>query len=105
MRLTILLILSIFAYTLNANWVAEQRYNTLVKEAKEYRENANKNILNLYLIYAENEDMLFANIHKKVQRIMDIYGTRLVLVEKGVKKYHGVESLEDLTGSPKKKKG
>ena len=92
-----------FGYTLNANWEADQRHDAMVKEAIEYREYVDKNIINLYLLYAENEDMLFANIHKKVQQIMDIYGTRLTLTEKAIKKYHEFETLDDLTGPRKKK--
>ena len=93
-----------FGYTLNANWMADKRHDASVKETTEYREYVDKNIVNLYLLYAENEDMLFVNIHKKVQQIMDIYGTRLTLTEKAIKKYHEFETLDDLTG-PRKKKG
>ena len=104
LNLLILLVLSMFGYTLNANWVADQRHDALVKESTEYREYMDQNIVNLYLLYTENEDMLFPNIHKKVQQIMDIYGTRLTLTEKAIKKYHEFETLDDLTG-PRKKKG
>jgi len=86
MRLILLLILAMFGYVLNANWMAEKRYDIVVKD-----------IASLRVEYNQNKDQLSQDVQARFQRIMNIYGTRLTLMEKGVKKYHGVESLKDLT--------
>jgi len=90
-------------YTLNANWIADQRHDALVKETNEYRKAIDRDILNIHLIYEYTQNNLFDEIRASVQKIMDIYGTRLTLVEKAIKKYHEFETLDDLTGPRKKR--
>ena len=85
MKLTILLILSIFAYTLNANWEAEKSHDIVKKDLAELR-----------VEYNENKAQLSDEVSKKVQWIMSVYGTRLTLMEKAVKKHHNVDTLDDL---------
>ena len=104
LNLLILLVLSMFGYSLNANWIADQRHDAMVNETNEYRKAIDGDIVNIHLIYEVNQNMLFDEVTANVQRIMDIYGTRLTLTEKAIKKYHEFETLDDLT-SPRKKKG
>jgi len=82
-----------FGYVLNANWIMEEQHKATIFE-----------VANIHAIYDQDKNTLFYNINKKVQRVMDIYGTRLTLAEKAIRKYREIVKLEELTG-PRKKKG
>ena len=73
-----------FGYMLNANWVMEKQNDIMVTE------------------YRENKDQISDKVQKRFQRIMDIYGTRLTIVEKSIKRYHDTAILEDIVGPRRK---
>ena len=78
MKLYFILAISILGYTVSSNLLLQSRLDDIDRAS---------------LSVVDNR----AEIEDRFQRIMDRYGTRLTLVEKGVKKYHGVATLEDLT--------
>ena len=88
LNLFILLILCIFGYSINANMIIEQRLDGIDREIVDIKSHI-------------KQEKRFVGIRADLQRIMDIYGTRLTIVEKGIKQYHNFETLDDLTGPRK----
>ena len=74
----LLLILVVFAYSFSSNMLINDRLDNISKDISGLRVEYNK------------------EIHPGVQRIMDIYGTRLTLVEKKLKESTDFMTLNDL---------
>lgn len=92
MKLCFILTLCVFAYAASINTLMESKVDAIAKK-----------ITALQTEYAENKDKASKAAQERFQNIMDRYGTRLTLMEKAVKKYHGVETLDDLTDRKKRR--
>jgi len=86
MKLHLILILAVLAYAVSSNYIIDRKIDDVYSRVVAFETE-----------YTKDKSNLFSDIENKFQRVMDRYGTRLTLVEKGVKKYHGVETLDDLT--------
>ena len=86
MKLHLILILAVLAYAVSSNYIIDRKIDDVYSRVVVFETE-----------YTKDKSNLFSDIENKFQRIMDRYGTRLTLMEKAVKKYHGVETLDDLT--------
>jgi len=85
MKLYLILIIAVFGYVISSNALMNDKIDKLTSGIERI-----------------DIDGALSGVQDRFQRIMNRYGTRLVLVEKGVKKHHGVETLDELTGPRRK---